>query len=212
MKLKRELRFTVDAEVRLQGDEKTPTITGYAAVFNKPAQIGGSFQEVIRPGAFSRALKEKQDVRALFNHCDDQVLGRTKSGTLRLSEDEKGLRYEIDAPDTTVAKDLLVSIRRGDIDQSSFAFIPRAQKWNETTKDGATTYLREITDVDLLDVSPVTYPAYDSTSVSVRTMFPDGEIDIPQPGAAGEEERSADGEAETYRERMKLRLTLAEHF
>jgi HK97 family phage prohead protease len=202
---KRELRFISEAEVRLAGDDKSPVITGYAAVFNKPAQIMTRFQEVIRPGAFDRALKEKQDVRALFNHDDNQVLGRSKSGTLRMSVDSKGLKYEIDPPDTQLGRDLVTSIRRGDIDGSSFAFIVRGQKWNETTKDGVTTYLREITDCDLMDVSPVTYPAYEQTSVAVRTMFPDGEIEIPTPDPVEEKTSNDD-----WKERQELKLRIAE--
>jgi HK97 family phage prohead protease len=157
------------------------------------------------PGAFDRALKEKQDVRALFNHDDNQVLGRSKSGTLRMSVDSKGLKYEIDPPDTQLGRDLVTSIRRGDIDGSSFAFIVRGQKWNETTKDGVTTYLREITDCDLMDVSPVTYPAYEQTSVAVRTMFPDGEIEIPTPDPVEEKTSNDD-----WKERQELKLRIAE--
>jgi HK97 family phage prohead protease len=205
--MKRELRFTLESEVRLQGDDKAPVITGYAAVFNKPTNIGSRFQEVIKPGAFDRALKEKQDVRALFNHDDGQVLGRTKSGTLRLSVDSKGLKYEIDPPDTSLARDLMTSMKRGDIDQSSFAFMVRGQKWNETTKDGQTTYLREITDVDLMDVSPVTYPAYEATTSGVRSMFPDGEIEIPK----AEEDPALKAAADqVWKERMELKLRVAD--
>jgi hypothetical protein len=179
MKLRTERRFLL-TEVRVQKEADKPTlITGYAAVFNSVSKISSSFSEVIRPTAFTRALKEKQDVRALFNHHAGKVLGRTKPGTLRLSVDAKGLRYEIDAPNTTVAHDLIESIDRGDIDASSFGFVARGQKWNETTKDGVTTYLREILDVDLLDVSPVTYPAYASTTAGVRSQLFEG-LDIPK--------------------------------
>jgi HK97 family phage prohead protease len=208
--MKRELRFINDAEVRLAGDDKKRVITGYAAVFNKPTQIGSRFQEVIRPGAFDRMLKEKQDVRALFNHDDNQVLGRSKSGTLRLSVDSKGLKYEIDPPDTSVGRDTVTVIRsRRRIDGSSFTFIARGQKWNETTKDGVTTYLREITDCDVMDVSPVTYPAYESTSVSVRTMFPDGDIDIPVRTEDPLEQKTSNDD---FKERMELSLRIAEKF
>lgn len=174
-----ERRF-LQTEVRVQKQDDKPTvITGYAAVFNSESTITPSFSEVIRPGAFDRALREKQDVRALFNHSSNKILGRTKSGTLRLSVDDKGLRYEIDAPNTTVANDLIESIDRGDIDASSFGFIARGQKWNETTKDGKTTYLRELNDVDLQDVSPVTFPAYDATSAGVRSRLFEG-LEIPR--------------------------------
>ena len=206
---KREVRFILDAEVRLAGDASKPVIEGYAAVFNKPTQIGSRFQEVIRPAAFNRTLKEKQDVRALYNHDDGTVLGRTKSGTLTLSVDERGLKYTIDPPDTTAARDLMTSIRRGDIDQSSFAFVARGQKWNETTKDGETTYLREVTDVDLFDVSPVTYPAYQQTTVGIRSMFPDGEIEIPKGELSADEARNIEADLR-WKLRCEYMLTIAE--
>ena len=111
-------------EARAQG-EAVPMIVGYAATFNQSAEIGGYFTEVIAPGAFADAIA-KDDVRAVFNHDENLVLGRTKSGTLRLFEDAIGLRYEIDPPDTQTARDLIESMRRGDISQSSFAFSMRA--------------------------------------------------------------------------------------
>lgn len=175
MTVKREVRFTINSELRAAGDDK-PQISGYAAVFDQATKIGDYFTEIIKPGAFTRALQEKQDVRGLINHDSNLVLGRTKSGTLRLFEDAKGLRYEIDPPDTTIANDLRESIKRGDIDQSSFAFVATKQVWREEGDQ----LIREIVDVDLYDVSPVTYPAYDATSVSARNLFPDGDVEIPE--------------------------------
>ncbi|MCT4573774.1 HK97 family phage prohead protease, partial [Bacillus thuringiensis] len=87
-------------------EEQPSKITGYAAVFNSKTTIGGWFDEVIEPGAFARSLSENSDIRALFNHNWDNVLGRTKSGTLRLEEDEKGLKFEIELPNTSVGRDL----------------------------------------------------------------------------------------------------------
>jgi uncharacterized protein len=231
----KERRF-LQTEVRVQKEADKPTIiTGYAAVFNVVTKISSSFSEVIRPTAFTRALKEKQDVRALFNHDANKVLGRVKPGTLRLSIDNKGLRYEIDSPDTTVAVDLIKSIDLGNIDASSFGFSARGQKWNETTKDGVTTYLRELLDVDLFDVSPVTYPAYASTTVGVRSQLFEGleipkeiraaaadcECDCPecQDGSccdcsdtecADENCSCKERSASSFKERMEMRLKLAE--
>jgi HK97 family phage prohead protease len=161
--------------MRAAGDEK-PQISGYAAVFDQATKIGDFFTEIIKPGAFTRALQENQDVRALINHDSNLVLGRTKSKTLRLTVDAKGLRYEIDPPNTTIANDLRESIIRGDIDQSSFAFVATKQLWREEGDQ----LIREIIDVDLYDVSAVTYPAYDATSVSARSLFPDGDVEIPE--------------------------------
>ena len=147
-------------------------IAGYAAVFNEEAVIGNWFRERIDPGAFKRAIKEKQDVRALFNHNADYVLGRTISKTLRLQEDEQGLWIECEPPNTQFAHDLMESIRRGDISEMSFAFtVPNkdGEDWDESeTKEGKLP-LRIIRDVDLYDVSPVTYPAYEGTSVGLRS-------------------------------------------
>ncbi len=143
-------------------------IIGHAAVFDLlSVQIWG-FREVIRRGAFASALT-RSDVRALFNHNPDFVLGRTKSGTLKLSEDEKGLSVDITPPDTQVAKDLITSMERGDIDQMSFAFTVSEDRWYTDTETGIV--IREITEIDqLYDVSPVTYPAYLETDVSARTQ------------------------------------------
>jgi HK97 family phage prohead protease len=110
------------------------------------------FDEVIRPGAFARAIKERQDVRALWNHNRDNVLGRTKSGTCRIIEDQTGLATEIDVPVSATRE--IESLERGDVDQMSFGFFVRKEQWTERPDD---IPLREILDVDLTDVSPATY-------------------------------------------------------
>jgi HK97 family phage prohead protease len=173
--MKREIRTLRCTELRAKTGDK-PGIEGYAAVFNQRSQNLGGFRETIVPGAFSRALKEDQDVRALVNHDPNQVLGRTKSGTLQLSEDKKGLRFSVDMPDTQTARDLMTSIARGDVDQCSFAFSVRKQAWGDGQDDdtGEKIAIRELHDVDLFDVSAVTYPAYPQTSVDTRSLFPDG--------------------------------------
>jgi HK97 family phage prohead protease len=159
-------------ELRAQkGEDGAVTLIGYGAVFNSRSLDLGGFKEIIKPGAFSRALKDDppDDVRALFNHDPNHVLGRSASGTLKLEEDAIGLRYEIKMPDTQIARDLAASIDRGDVSQSSFAFRVRAggENWGE---DADGTILRSITDVKLFDVSPVTYPAYPDTSVAKRAL------------------------------------------
>jgi HK97 family phage prohead protease len=146
--------------------DSNPKIVGYASVFNEETDIAGLFSEVIRPGAFERAIEEEQDVRALVDHNPSLLLGRTKSGTLRMKEDEHGLRVEIDPPDTILAADTMELLARGDVDQMSFGFIVRSETW--TKRDGQPE-LREITDVDLFDVSVVTFPAYEGTSVGLRS-------------------------------------------
>jgi HK97 family phage prohead protease len=177
---KRELRAVFNAQLRAKKDAEKPTIEGYAAVYNVETEIysygGYSFRETIAPGAFTRTLKEKADVRCLFNHDEDRVLGRTKSGTLTLTEDKKGLFYTCELPDTQEARDLHALISRGDIDECSFGFYVIEQEWKEK-KDGDTVVeTRTLLDLDLFDVSPVTFPAYPQTSVSARSkdLWPDG--------------------------------------
>lgn len=162
-------------ELRDDGDaDAQPKLRGYAAVFNEETMIGGAqwgFREQIAPGAFADAI-QTDDVRALFNHDDNQVLGRTKSGTLRLVEDDTGLKYEIDPPDTVVGRDVVNLVSRGDIDGSSFAFRVIEDQWEypqaKSPNVPAPRPLRTVLKVELYDVSPVTYPAYPQTSVSAR--------------------------------------------
>ena len=149
----------------LRADGESGKIEGYASVFNEETDLG-YFREVVRPGAFKRAINEGQDVRALWNHDPNYVLGRTTSGTLELAEDRHGLKITIDPPDTQFARDLVKSIDRGDVDQMSFAFVATEEAWTERKDE---TDLRELIDVDLYDVSPVTYPAYEGTSVGLRS-------------------------------------------
>jgi HK97 family phage prohead protease len=196
---KREIRFTAKAlEVRAKSGSTGKTIGGYAAMFNSLADIG-PFSEVIRPGAFKRTLAEGANVFCLFNHNEDLVLGRSTAGTLRLWEDEVGLQFECDLPNTTVANDLYESIQRKDIDQCSFGFMcdDDGDNWIPT-QDGA-GYLRELLDLDLIDVSAVTYPAYAATSVGVRSLFPEGMEEVQTRKAkavsAEKEKRDAMGTA-----------------
>ena len=146
--------------------EESRTISGYAAVFDSDSEDLGGFTERIERGAFAEAIKIS-DVRALFNHDNNMILARTASGTLRIYEDERGLKYEFEAPHTTAGNDVLEMIKRGDINQSSFGFTVEQDSWAK--RDG-TTY-RTINKVKrLYDVSPVTFPAYPEASVAVRKL------------------------------------------
>jgi HK97 family phage prohead protease len=137
------------------------TIEGYAAMFEKLSQNLGGFVEDIKDSAFNKTVKES-DVRAVFNHDENYVLGRNKSGTLDLSVDKSGLYYRIIPPDTSYAHDLLAVMERGDVNQSSFAFYTMKDDWGMTEQDFPK---RSLIEVSLVDVSPVTYPAYlDTTS------------------------------------------------
>ena len=136
-------------EYRGEGDDKKPYIVGHAAVFDSLSEDLGGFRQRIERGAFDDVLED--DVRALFNHDPNLILARTKSGTLKLSLDEKGLRYEFDVPDTTTGRDLLVSLERGDVSQSSFGFTVEQDSWH---KDEDGVHIRSISKVKrLYDVS-----------------------------------------------------------
>jgi len=155
-------------ELRAAENEGRKVIEGHAAVFDSWSQtLGGffPFKEKVRAGAFGKSIKN-DDIRALFNHDANHVLGRNKAGTLDLSEDGKGLLVRIYPPDTQWARDLLTSISRGDITQMSFGFTVEKDEWS--SEDGTDT--RELCEVKLFDVSPVTFPAYTQTDVGVRAF------------------------------------------
>lgn len=160
-----ERRFVQTSEIRAEEDGNK--LVGYAAVFNSPAQIGNSW-EVIRKGAFTKTIQES-DIRALWNHDSNYVLGRVKADTLSLLEDDHGLKVEIILPNTQIANDLRESVRRGDISQMSFGFYVVKQNWT-TMPDDNTQTLREILECQLFDVSPVTYPAYEDTEINLRNL------------------------------------------
>lgn len=149
-----------ELEARAATDDEPPVIRGYAAVFDQLSDDLGGFREKIRPGAFARSLEES-DVRALWNHDANYVLGRNRARTLHLDEDAHGLRVTIMPPDAQWARDLIASMERGDVDQMSFGFYTREEAWPEPRT-------RELIDVELFDVSIVTYPAYPQTSAAVR--------------------------------------------
>lgn len=154
-------------EFRMESAEQNGnTIRGYAAVYNSDSEWMGGFYEQIATGAFDGVMDN--DVRAYFNHDENLLLGRVSSGTLRISTDKRGLFYEVDLPNTTYANDLAELMKRGDVNQSSFAFLIEKDRWEQ--RDG-TTY-RIIEKVSrLLDVSPVSQPAYpDSTSELKRDL------------------------------------------
>jgi uncharacterized protein len=145
------------------------TVSGYAALYNTETVIFGLWRERIAPGAFESALDGTDDVRALFNHDPSILLGRTRSKTLTLSEDAKGLKYHIQLPDTQHARDVRELIRRGDVSGSSFGFRIEDDEWDDTPTKKGKLPLVTIRKVELFDVSPVTFPAYPQTSVSARS-------------------------------------------
>tara|TARA_R110002072_G_scaffold121850_1_gene256049 strand:+ start:4753 stop:5757 length:1005 start_codon:yes stop_codon:yes gene_type:complete len=165
----KEKRFyDIKLEKRSKDGKSNPVIVGHAAVFDSLSEDLGGFQERIHKNAFDDVLDN--DVRAFFNHDPNHLLARTSSGTLKLSVDEKGLKYEFSVPDTSSGRDLLVSMERGDISQSSFAFTIEDDKWDQ--ENGMD--IRTINKVKrLYDVSPVSIPAYpgaDDLAVAQRSL------------------------------------------
>lgn len=164
--MQRETRGGIAAEIR--SDEQGVRVSGYAAVFGEEADIGGMFREVIAPGAFRAAIARGDDVVFLVNH-DGLPLARSRSGTLQLAEDERGLKIEtvLDAEDPDV-RAVVPKMKRGDLDKMSFAFRvpPGGQDWDETT----TPPTRTIREVELFDVSIVTTPAYGGTEIGLRSL------------------------------------------
>lgn len=175
----RETRIAV-AELRVLAADGAPTkIAGHAAKFDSLSEDLGGFRERIAPGAFAKSI-QSGDIRALWNHDANIVLGRNKSGTLRLSEDSAGLAFEVDAPDTQLVRDMVMApIARGDVNQCSFGFYTIADKWAKLDGD----WVRTLLECELFDVSPVTYPAYPSTDVAVRSLQVAQAADVVPPVA-----------------------------
>jgi hypothetical protein len=169
--LERRVSLPADAELRVVEDMVGTKLVGYAAKYEKwsedLADWCGGFREKIRAGAFD-AVIATDDVRCLKNHDSNLLLGRTSSGTMRLSSDAVGLRFEVDLPDTGAGHDTAEEIRRGDISGCSFAFRVETEEWKDV-EDGRSE--RTIIKIkNLYDVGPVTYPAYPDTDVAVRSL------------------------------------------
>jgi len=163
-----EIRIHAGMQVETRAKDDAPGLVGYAAVFDTEANIEGMFREVIRKGAFADAIT-RDDIHALDNHDYGRVIGRKKSGTLKIYEDDRGLRVEITPPDTTVARDLMANIAAGNIDQMSFAFsmMGGRQVWDET----GDMPLRSIEKVgELFEVSVVPRGAFQTTEVGMRSL------------------------------------------
>lgn len=165
--MKQNERRCLDTKFEIEKrDDGTHTLRGVAAVFDILSENLGGFREKIDPGAFDDVMGD--DVRALFNHNDDIILGRTKSKTLAISVNSAGLNYDIDLPDTQAARDLVVSVGRGDVDQSSFGFIVEDDIWTEDDEGRVVRTIRKFK--RLFDVSPVVFPAYPDTAVATRKL------------------------------------------
>jgi len=186
-------------EFRMENAEQNGnTIRGYAAVYNSDSEWMGGFYEQIATGAFDDVMEN--DVRAYFNHDENLLLGRVSSGTLRISTDKRGLFYEVDLPNTTYANDLAELMKRGDVNQSSFAFLIEKDRWEQ--RDGVTYRIIEKVS-RLLDVSPVSQPAYpDATSELKRDL----ETETKEEAKAASVENTESEVAETKAEDSDLYL------
>lgn len=160
------LAFNFDTLAVKRGDDKVPHLMGHAAVFNQVAQVSSWFKARVEPGAFSKSI-ERDDIRALFNHDSNIVLGRKSKGSLVLKEDEHGLAVDITPPDTQLVRDMVLSpIERGDISQMSIGFIVLNEQWDETGE----MPLWILHEVELFEVSPVTFPAFPQTDIGVKSF------------------------------------------
>lgn len=159
-------------KIQARGDG-AKVLTGYGAVFYSAGDAGSEYRlwddmhERIMPGAFDRAIREGQDVRCMYNH--EHLMGRTKSGTMRMFVDSKGLGYECDMSESSTCKDVAIGIDRGDISGSSFSFVATRSTWLEETRDGKTVWVRQVEECDLFDQGPVDFPAYESTTAAMRS-------------------------------------------
>lgn len=165
--VERRMRAEFRAEVEATGK----LLRGHAAVFDQVAEIFPGYGEELASTAFDEVLKRDDlDVRALFNHNPSLLLGRSSAGTLRLSTDSTGLEFEADLPNTSYANDLRELLSRGDVTGASFGFIPGVMVLSRAEDGGELTTHTSV--ADLLDVSPVTFPAYGGTDVALRSKTP----------------------------------------
>ena len=204
----RSYPFEVRAVEGIPGGDNLK-ITGYAAVYNQLSDDLGGFREKIKRGFFTPAIG-RDDVRALFNHDDNFVLGRTKNDTLILEEDNNGLKVEIVPPDTSYARDLVNLIKRGDVNQMSFQFVleENGDSWDSTDLNNVIRTLHTIK--ELWDVSPVTFPAYPQTKAGMRSAR---DVFINYLESVLEEEPEEEVENGKWQERisvMRKRLMLME--
>lgn len=167
-----EFRVLQLADLEIRADEGRQKIVGYAAVFGSESEDLGGFRELIEPGAFRSLLASQDDVPATMEHDPARILGRRSAGTLQLTEDRRGLRFEVTPPNTTYANDLLESMRRGDIKGASFGYLRRDASAEWRSSNGNRIHaIREIR--SLIDVSIVSTPAYSQASASLRHLAAD---------------------------------------
>ena len=166
----------IEARMNEDGDRR---LVGYGAVFDSLSEDLGGFRETITPEAFTRTVSLNNDVMVTMNHNVDLLLGRTAAATARIGVDATGVYYDVDLPDTQAGRDVWTLAERGDLAGSSFTFTvaPNGDRWST---DGEGRRIRELTEVRLIELGPVSSPAYLSTSVAARSLaaFIDSETEI----------------------------------
>ncbi len=163
-----DIRSVTGLEIRDARPGFIGSLVGYPAVWDTESRDMGGWVEVLKPGVFTRSLKEQPDVFAFYQHDDSRVLGRTSAGTLRLQEDQRGLRMELDLVDTQLNRDVLAEVRAGNVTSMSFGMLGKSVK-AEWTK-GAGKSVRSVREAQLIEVSIVSIPAYAATEVSARSF------------------------------------------
>lgn len=189
--MKRETRYFQFEDIRAEDGDKGRILRGHAAVFEKLTQPMGwieKFREKIARGAFANSIKN-DDVRALWSHNIDYVLGRTSNNTLTLREDDKGLAFDLDLPDTQWGRDAYTLIKRGDVTGMSFGFSVKADEW--VKGEEGKPHIRTLKEIKLYEISPTAFPAYEQTDVSARDI--DKMISDLERSWAEEERKAEDG-------------------
>lgn len=192
-----------NAELRaVAGDSLT--IEGYAVLYNvRSDPIYGRFYEIIAPGAFDRSLRESPDVRCLWNHDDGVVLGRVGAGTLEITTDDRGVWFSCQCPDSPDGRSAHASVKRGDVNQPSFLFRCREDKWTYDMVGDVEVEVRTVLDADMIEVSPVTFPAY-SVNESVIARCAEFRSSRKSPRPASRHPDHARAEIELARRRMGI--------
>ncbi len=161
--------MTNSLEIRSGGILRATTagkLQGYAAVFLSMSADLGGFVERIMPNAFSKSLASNEPIRALYEHDHQRLLGNTRSGTLKLSEDHHGLAFELELPNTSYASDVRALVERGDIAGCSFGFVVEQDDW----RTHAGQVERDLITVNLKEITITSNPAYADTSVALRSL------------------------------------------
>ena len=211
-------RFTKKAKVEMRGDGENRYFFGYAAVFYRESEPGTEYRlyedglERIKPGAFDRALNDGHDARGLYNHDSNHLLGRVSNDTCRLSVDAIGLRFEIPFNESDPDhQKVQAKIERGDLTGCSFAFSNVSADWEERNADGKTVQIRNITDLDLHDVGPVTYPAYEATEAGFRAdCFNENDLVEARSAFDARKQGLKDEKTQSEAEAVELEFRMAE--